>query len=408
MNVRLRNRRKDRTGEKLPRQVKALGLVSFFNDAASEMIVPLMPIFVTSTLGLGPHILGIMEGAAESVAAILKYLSGWWSDRLKRRKPLAVAGYFLSSLLRPLMGAATAAWHVVSIRSADRIGKGVRTSPRDALLASWAAPGARGKAFGFHRAMDHAGAVVGPLIAMALLSWGSLDLRTLFFLSAVPGAIAVALMLFAVKERSIDRGVDNCEPAERQSDPEKIDGSDRRSFSLFLVAMVVFTLGNSTDIFLVLHAHQLGVPLAFAPLLWVVLHMAKTAFATPGGALSDRIGRKNAILIGWGVYALAYFGLAMATDAWQVWPLLAFYGLFYGLTEGPERALTADLVPSNRRGGGFGLYHLSIGFASFPASVVAGYLWEIYGAGVALGVGAVCAVLASLILAFGVPNRPRH
>jgi len=396
---------KNKARTKLPGQVKSLGLVSFFNDMASEMIVPLMPMFVTSVLGLGPHILGIMEGTAETTASVFKFVSGWWSDRLRKRKGLAVIGYALSCVLRPLMGLATVAWHVVTLRAADRVGKGVRTSPRDALLAAAVGPGMRGRAFGFHRAMDHAGAVAGPLIALIMLSGLAFDLRTVFLLSAIPSAATVAILLFAVREQAEPKPPAVIVAGAAADPPAEAGRRERRDFRVFLAAMVLFTLGNSTDVFLVLHAHELGVPTALAPVLWIVLHLSKTAFATPGGSFSDRFGRKASILIGWGVYGLAYLGFALADRAWQIWPLLVFYGLFYGLTEGPEKAFTADLVPPRRRGAGFGLYHMSIGVASLPASVAAGYLWKIYGAPAALGAGAVCAAAAALVLAFGLPDR---
>ena len=386
---------------RLPGQVKALGLVSFCNDAASEMIYPLLPAFVTSVLGLGPQVLGIMEGLAETVASLLKYFSGWWSDRVRKRKPLAAAGYALSSVLRPLIGLAASAWHVVSLRAADRVGKGIRTSPRDALLAASVDPEIRGRAFGFHRAMDHAGAVVGPVIALVLISGFHLGLRTVFLLTAVPALLTVLLMIFAVREILVPR--DSASPGSACADVPAGDGRPGRGFGVFLAAMVLFTLGNSTDIFLVLHAHELGVPVALAPLLWIVLHLSKSLSATPGGGLSDRIGRKRTILIGWGIYALSYAGFAAAGSPWQIWPLFVLYGLFYGFTEGPEKALTADLVPPRHCGRAFGLYHMSIGIAALPASVAAGYLWKYFGAPYALGLGALFAAAAAMVLALGLP-----
>ncbi|MBZ0271405.1 MFS transporter [bacterium] len=380
------------------------------------MILPLLPAFVTGTLGLGPHVLGIMEGFAETVASLLKYASGRWSDRVRRRKPLAVAGYLLSNIVRPAMGLAQAGWHVVALRSTDRAGKGVRSAPRDALLAASVDTRDRGRAFGFHRAMDHAGAVVGPALAFVLLSVFAFDVRTVFFLSAIPGAIAVLFIAFRVREKRAANAAPEADAkiagdSNAHSNSATPDGSsddfDRRRFGVFLAAMVLFTLGNSTDVFLLLHAQELGVPVAYAPVLWIVLHLSKTAFATPGGTLSDRIGRRKAILAGWGVYAIAYAGFAAANAAWQMWPLFIFYGLFYGLTEGPERAMAADLVPSRRHGLGFGLYHLSVGVAALPASVVAGYLWKAYGAPAALGLGATFAIIAALVLALGLKEaRP--
>lgn len=292
----------------------------------------------------------------------------------------------------------TAAGQVVSLRAFDRVGKGIRTSPRDALLAGAAGLEMRGRAFGFHRALDHAGAMAGPLIALILISGFGLGLRTVFLLTAIPAAITVVLIIFAVKEEKAEPGLSSTEAGLSCESGGAENGYSRRDFNVFLMAMVLFTLGNSTDIFLILHAQELGVPVALAPVLWIVLHLSKSAFATPGGSLSDRIGRKRTILMGWVIYSLAYLGFALAGAAWQVWPLFVGYGLFYGLTEGPEKALTADLVPPRHCGRGFGLYHLSVGMAALPASVVAGYLWKHFGAGPALGLGAAFAALAALVL----------
>ncbi len=392
----------------LPRQVKALGAVSFFNDTASEMIFPLLPAFVTSVLGLGPQVLGIMEGLAETIASLLKYFSGWWSDKLARRKPLAVAGYALSCILRPFFAVAGTAWHVVALRASDRVGKGLRTSPRDALLSQSVDARMRGRAFGFHRAMDHAGAVVGPLLAMALLGLAHLELRTVFLLTIIPGAVTVFFIAFVVREKSSESDAARIAQDLPTDGLTPLDKADRRNFTVFLTAMVVFTLGNSTDIFLVLHAQELGVPVALAPLLWMILHLSKMSLSTWGGALSDRIGRKRAILMGWAVYALVYLGFALANRAWMVWPLFVLYGFYYGLTEGPEKAITADLVPKDKRGRGFGLYHGSVGIAALPASVAAGFLWKSYGAGSALGLGAFFAAAAAILLGFGLKKTPSN
>lgn len=388
--------------KKLPLQARILGLVSFFNDAASEMIFPLLPLFVTQTLGLGPHVLGLMEGIAETAAAFLKFLSGWWSDKLKRRKPLAVAGYALASVLRPFFAVVTTGWHIVMLRSLDRVGKGLRTAPRDALLADAVDIDQRGRAFGFHRAMDHAGAVVGPLIAFILMSGFAVEIRTVFLVSLIPGIITIFFIAVLVREKS---RVFEALQTNTVTGTTQLSPAGRRSFRIFLAAVLLFTLGNSSDIFLVLHAHELGVPAAFAPLLWMVLHLSKTLWSTPCGSLSDRFGRKPVILAGWLVYSLAYLGFACATDAWQIWPLLIFYGLYYGLCEGPEKALAADLVPRAWRGRGFGYYHLAISAAALPASAAAGYLWKDFGAGVALGVGALAALLASALLGFGLKEN---
>ena len=384
------------TRKPLPAQVKRLGLVSFFNDFASEMVVPLLPAFVTGVLGLGPQILGVMEGIAESTASILKYFAGWWSDKLARRKPLAVFGYTLANLVRPLMAIASVGWHLVAIRFADRVGKGMRTAPRDALLAQAADANQRGRAFGFHRAMDHSGALIGPVVALVLLGVLDLKLPVVFLLSAVPGAFAVLSIMFLVKEQK---------PPDCKVDPVECGPDDRRSFRVFIVASVLFTLGNSSDVFLVLRAHELGLPVVFAPVVWMVLHFAKVATATRGGALSDRIGRKWTIFMGWVLYAFCYLGFALATSLWQLIAVLFFYGLSYGLTEGPEKALVADVVGPERRGRGYGIYHLAVGASALPASVLTGFLWKAYGPLVALGAGAVLAMAAASVLLLGLGER---
>jgi MFS family permease len=380
----------------LPAQVKRLGLVSFLNDFASEMVVPLLPAFVTTVLGLGPQILGVMEGIAESTASLLKYFAGWWSDKIARRKPLAVFGYALANLVRPLTAVAGAGWHLVAIRFADRVGKGMRTAPRDALLAQSAAADQRGRAFGFHRAMDHAGALVGPLVALVLMGVFDLKLPVVFLLSAVPGFFAILSIVFLVKEQR---------PPDCKLEPVECETDDRRSFSVFVAASVLFTLGNSSDIFLVLRAHELGLPVVFAPVVWVVLHFAKAVTATRGGMLSDRIGRRRTIFLGWALYAFCYLGFALASSLWQLIAILFLYGLSFGLCEGPEKALVADVVGPERRGRGYGVYHLAVGAAALPASVLTGFLWKAYGPLVALGAGAVLALAAASVLLLGLDEK---
>jgi MFS family permease len=380
----------------LPAQVKRLGLVSFLNDFASEMVVPLLPAFVTTVLGLGPQILGVMEGIAESTASLLKYFAGWWSDKIARRKPLAVFGYALANLVRPLTAVAGAGWHLVAIRFADRVGKGMRTAPRDALLAQSAAADQRGRAFGFHRAMDHAGALVGPLVALVLMGVFDLKLPVVFLLSAVPGFFAILSSGFMVQEPR---------PPPSKQQPVECETDDRRSFSVFVAASVLFTLGNSSDIFLVLRAHELGLPVVFAPVVWVVLHFAKAVTATRGGMLSDRIGRRRTIFLGWALYAFCYLGFALASSLWQLIAILFLYGLSFGLCEGSEKALVADVVGPERRGRGYGVYHLAVGAAALPASVLTGFLWKAYGPLVALGAGAALALAAASVLLLGLDEK---
>ncbi|MBI3994626.1 MAG: MFS transporter [Nitrospirae bacterium] len=375
--------------------VLLLGVVSFFNDAASEMIYPLLPLFLATVLGAGPAALGIIEGIAESTASFLKLASGFISDRVHRRKNWVVGGYILSNAARPLIGLTTIWTGVLALRFIDRIGKGVRTSPRDALIAESTPFEFRGKAFGFHRAADHAGAVVGPLIATLLLAVFMLDLKTVFLLSVIPGLITVAVLLIGVREIPIET-----RPAARH-EPLKIRRAWREMpipLRRFVRVLFLFTLGNSTDAFLLLKAQQLGVSVALIPVLWTALHIVKMGSSLPGGIASDRWGRKGVIVTGWMVYALTYAGFAIADAAWQAWALFAVYGLYFGLTEGAEKALIADLAPAHLRGSAFGLYHLMIGIGALPASLLFGWVWQVYGDAAAFSMGAFLALTAALLL----------
>lgn len=396
---------------RLPREVKTLGAVSLLNDTASEMVVPLLPLFLTSVLHAGAAALGVIEGIAETTASLLKYAMGRWSDRLGRRKGLALAGYGLSVLVRPLIGLAGAVWHVVALRFADRVGKGIRTSPRDALIADVVPAADRGRAFGLQRAMDHGGAIAGSLAATALLAWTSLSLRSIFVLSVVPGVAAFLMLALGVREarRPATDSV-------RASSPDGPGAAARlpslrseRRFVGYLAAVLLFTLGNSADTFLILRALELGLAPGLGPVLWVVLHLSRSAWAVPGGMLADRYGRLRLILAGWAVYAVSYAGFAAAGAAWMMWPLFVLYGLHAGLTEGAERAMVADLVGADARGRAFGAFHLTVGLAALPASLLTGLLWKWQGPAAALGVGAGFAAAAALLLSVwpGLLRGPR-
>jgi MFS family permease len=402
--------------------------VSFFTDASSEIIAPLLPLFLVGTLGASVSFVGIIEGVAESVASLLKLVSGWWSDRAGRRKPLVVAGYAMASVIRPLMGFAQSSGQVLGIRVADRVGKGIRAAPRDALLSASIAPEHRGRAFGFHRSADHAGAVVGPLIAMACLNWLGMPLRHVFLVAAIPGALAVLVVVFGVREeRAVTVSLTPVtEPAIADDDVTSLASTASTSttaaqsragspvaplgapFWRTMFAILIFTLGNSTDAFLLLRANQLGVAVSAVPLLWLVLHAVKLLSSTPGGILSDRFGRRPLIAGGWLLYALVYAGFAFADAAWQAWALFAVYGVVFGMTEGNEKALVADLVPLHRRGSAFGWYHGTIGVAALPASVLFGALWDRYGAAFAFEVGSSIALLATIVFVALVPREARH
>ncbi|HEY4130511.1 MAG TPA: MFS transporter [Gemmatimonadaceae bacterium] len=371
----------------LGRNVYALAAVSFFTDVSSEMIYPLLPVFLTSVLGVSAGFIGAIEGAAESTAALLKLASGWWSDRIRKRKVFVVVGYTLASVVRPLVAAAQSAVQVLLIRVSDRVGKGLRNSPRDALIADSVHPTMRGRAFGLRSAADNAGALLGPLIAFAILKWGGLSLRTVFWLSAIPGALAVAVAVFGVREVAQHTAVG------KKTDLKAGMGA---RFWAFLVVIFVFTLGNSTDAFLLLRAKDLGVPVALAPILWALLNGVKSISNVPGGSLSDRIGRRPTLIAGWIVYALVYFLFARASHAWHAWALFAAYGIFFGLTEGTELALIADVAPKARRGSAYGWYYLAIGIGALPASLIFGAVWDRYGSPVAFEMGAALAMLAAI------------
>ncbi len=375
--------------------VLILGVVSLLNDAASEMIYPLLPIFLTTVLHAGPMALGVIEGIAESTAAFLKLASGFLSDRVHRRKGWVVGGYILSNAARPLIGLSSTWIGVLTLRFMDRVGKGIRTSPRDALIAESTPAEYHGKAFGFHRAADHTGAVVGPLLATVLLATFITDLRLVFLLSLIPGFLAVAFLVMGIQEAATDRI--RSLPQEPLNIRQTWQQMPLRLRQLVFI-IFLFTLGNSSDAFLLLKAQHLGVPVTLIPMLWVVLHLVKVASSLPGGIASDRWGRKGIIVTGWVIYALTYGGFILADSSWQVWFLFAVYGLYFGFTEGVEKAFIADLAPAHLRGSAYGLYHLMIGIGALPASLLFGWIWQEFGDAAAFGMGASLALIASFLL----------
>lgn len=386
------------------RSVVALGWVSFLTDVSSEMIYPLLPAFLTKTLGAGPAAVGLIEGVAETTASLAKVGSGAWSDRVRRRKPLVVLGYAIAAIARPLVAIANAWTQVLAIRFTDRVGKGIRTSPRDALLADLVPRERRGRAFGLQRAMDNAGGFVGPLVAAFLLKIALVDERSVFLLAAVPGIAAVILLLLAVPNTA--------RPLDRTVPPHAETGSSKaplpRTFWTVVLIFGFFTLANSTDAFLLLRAQQAGVETWQLPLFWSFFQGVKAATGVPGGAMADRLGRVPAISLGWLVYALAYTGLAFVASPLAAWGIVAFYALFYGLTEGAERALVADLVPESLRGRAYGVFHAAIGIAALPASVLFGFLWQRFGARAAFSTGAVVALASALLLWAATSSIRRH
>ncbi len=392
----------------LPRNVLALSFVALLNDTSSEIIYPLLPAFLALTLGASPFAIGLIEGFAESIASILKLFSGYLSDKLDTRKWPVFFGYSLAALTRPMLALVTSWPQVLIVRMADRVGKGIRGAPRDALLASSVPKSERGFAFGFNRAADHLGAVIGPLIAFALLSIfaknqanpTAAEYQSVFMFASIPVVFGIIVVFFFVKEeKRADSGV-TVSPAELS-----LRGFDR-DFRRFLIVIAVFTLSNSTDAFLLLRAEQSGIPPAVLPLLWMVLHFSKVGSSLIGGQLSDKVGRKKLIFTGWIIYALVYFGFAFVTTPWQTWALFIIYGTYFGLTEGVEKALVADLVPDDKRGTAYGLYNLAFGITVFPASLIFGLIWNQFGAPTAFIFSSMISVVAALLLLTVKPHPP--
>jgi MFS family permease len=393
--------------DSLPRNVRVLGFTSLLNDIASEMIYPLMPQFLIGVIGGSKLDLGVIEGVADSTASLLKLWSGAWSDRAGRRKGFVVFGYALAALSRPLMGLATAPWHLFAARTADRFGKGIRSAPRDALVADSTPAAMHGRAFGFNRAMDHLGAAIGPLLASAfLLAWPG-RLRMLFVLTVIPGLVVVCVALLGLQEQ----------PAvmKKNAPQLKLAPLDAR-FRWFLVALVVFTLGNASDAFLLVRAGELGVPVAWLPILWCAFHIVKSSGNAVAGRVTDRIGSRPMLLAGWVVYAAVYLAFAFATTAWHVWALFLTYGVFFALTEPAERKLAAALAGEEKKGLAFGWFNFALGVAALPSSLIFGWIYEAYGAVAAFGWGAALAMLAAGMLtlvsrlpaASPLPSPPHH
>jgi MFS family permease len=389
-----RSNMKNRTYLKIPKNVLILGIVSFLTDVSSDMIYPVLPIFLSDVLHSSKVFIGLIEGVAESTASILKIVSGWLSDRLGKRKFLVSLGYGLSSLGKPILSVVTAGWQVLGLRFLDRFGKGVRTSPRDAMIADSTPPESRGLSYGFHRAMDSGGAVLGPLLAFLFLPLVNKSYRHLFLIASVPALLSVLILILFVKE---SKGL-----KEKMTSLTKLRLSQfQPKFKIFLLGATIFTLGNSSDAFLFLRAKNLNISVVYIPILWLILNLVYAIISSPAGALSDKIGRKNLILSGLFIYSLVYVGFAFATRSIHAWILFAIYGLYYGLADGTMRAYVADLVEEEKRATAFGIYHGAVGLTALPASLIFGWLWQTAGTPVAFGFGAFLAFLALLIFKFG-------
>ena len=391
----------------LPRNVFAIGLVSLLNDASSEIIYPLLPIFLANSLGASARAIGTIEGLAESVASLLKLFAGYLSDRLAKRKSLVVAGYSVASIARPLLAFAQTWTQVLAIRLTDRVGKGIRTAPRDAMIADTVRVEQRGIAFGFHRAMDHAGAVIGPLIGYLLVilfvanakSPTTREFSRIFLVASVPALIAVLVAMFFMRESPVKSSSEN------QVKKLSLRGFDS-NFKRFLLVLALFTLSNSSDSFLILRAMDAGVSAAIVPLLWAAHHATKVLSSLLGGDRSDRLGRKRLIVSGWILYAAVYAGFAYATNQASLWVLFLVYGIYFGLAEGAEKALVADLVRPEQRGTAYGLYNLAFGITVFPASFLMGTIWDWKGPTVAFLVSAFVGATAAMLLLIFVRPHP--
>ena len=389
---------------RLPRNVFAISLVSLLNDASSEIIYPLLPVFLSLTLGASPGIVGLIEGAAESVSSLLKLFAGYFSDRRGKRKAFVVLGYSLASFARPLLAFATSWYQVLAIRLTDRVGKGIRSAPRDAMIADTVAIEERGLAFGFHRAMDHTGAVVGPLIGYLLVMLFAADRNAptagdfskIFALASIPALAAVIVVSFFVRESPRRQ---NAEDFAMATAPARLSlrGFDN-NFKVFLFIIALFTLSNSSDAFLLLRAQSAGVSVATIPLLWAMLHVSKVLSSLFGGDLSDRLGRRRLIVSGWILYAAVYAGFAFVISDISVWVLFLIYGIYFGLAEGAEKALVADLVRPEQRGTAYGLYNLAFGISVLPASLLMGALWSWWGPATAFLVSAALGLAAALLM----------
>jgi MFS family permease len=397
----------------LPRNVWAVSLTSFFMDISSEMVINILPLFLSNVLGVRTSIIGLIEGIAEATASLLKVFSGWISDRIGQRKWLAVAGYAISTVAKPFFYFADTWTRILAVRWADRAGKGIRTAPRDALVADSIDESQRGLAFGFHRAADTAGAAVGLLIALAVI-WAAqaaaieLELSTFRIvvgISLVPAVLAVLALALGAKDVPV---------TQKQERPRITFRGLGKPFLTFLFIVAIWDLGNSSDAFLILRAQNLGLSVIGILAMLITFNLVYTVVSTPAGALSDRIERRKIIIGGWAAYAAIYFGLALANTGWHVWLLYALYGVYYGLAYGTSKAMVADLVPKELRGTAYGTYNAVLGLLDFPASLIAGVLWQGLGSWQGFGApapflfGACLSLVAAIMMIWWKPPAPQH
>jgi MFS family permease len=374
---------------RIPRNVWVTGWVSFCMDVSSEMVYPLVPLFLSSSLGASKSAVGLIEGTAEAAASVLKLFSGVLADRFGKNKLLMGAGYGISTASRPILAAATGWGTVMVARFIDRVGKGIRTAPRDAIIAASTPPERLGLAFGFHRALDTAGAVAGPALALMILAVWSADYRLVFWLSTFPGVLAVALIVWFIT-------ADGPASSMQTTFSWSLRGFDAR-FLGFIAVVCLFSLGNSSNAFLILKAEHVGMSPAWISGIYLSFNAAYALVSIPGGILADRFGKRRTIVAGFGLFSGIYAGFALATTFWQIAGLFILYGIYMGMTEGVQRAYLATLVPEERRGTGFGLYHMIVGIAILPASLIAGLLWDSIGPAAPFWFSAGSAALATIL-----------
>ncbi|WP_277668892.1 MFS transporter [Caproiciproducens galactitolivorans] len=379
--------------------VRTLGWVAFFGGFGQDMIQPILPVFYSSVLGMSKEMIGLVEGSLTTIVSIFKILSGFLSDKLKKRKAIVFIGYLLSAVSRFLFGFASTAWQAFVLRFADGIGKGIKDAPRDALVAQSAKEGEMGFSFGYQRTLDTFGSVVGPLATAGLL-WllakNIMRYRIIFYIGGLISAITLLLIVFFVREKS---------------QPDSPQGSKfnwtllKGKFLYFLIIMLIFTLGNSSDSYLILRAQNVGVSVIAIPVVYALFNLFYALLSTPAGALSDKIGRVKVMQAGWLIYAIAYVGFALANQAWQIWIIYIFYGFYYATTEGIAKALVAHIVPDNQRGTAYGFFNASLGLMSLPANLIAGFLWDKVAPAATFYFGAACAIISLILLSFSKLER---
>jgi len=383
----------------IDRNVYSLSFNSFLTDISREMIYPLLPLFLNVVLGAGTAFVGLVEGVAESTSSILNLVSGWLSDKIRKRKTLMIWGYGLSAVTRPLIAIATAGWHILIVRFVEKVGKGIRVPPRDALISESCDAQHRGKAFGIHRALDNTGSILGPLFAYYLLILLNNNYRGLFWIASIPAFLALGILTFFVSEKDEPAAAPEKQAAKPRLNLKQFD----RKFQLFLGATLIFELANSSNAFLLLRVKDMGLSLELVPIIYLFSNIFRTFGSLPGGALSDSLGRRNLLAIGWLVYGLTYFGFAFGASIPAAWFLFGVYGLFHGMTEAVKKALVADLVPADLRGSAYGVHSFISKLAKLPASLILGIAWQTHSAVLAFSIGAVLAIGAGCFLLVFIP-----